>query len=404
MKNIKQRIETFIKDDTHASFLSIEWLLLQLSKIYEAVLKLRSFLYQINFFKSKELPCFVISIGNITAGGTGKTPMTIYIVELIKKMGYKVAVVSRGYKGGFEKKGGIVSDGKTILCKQQEAGDEPFMLASCLKVPVVVGQDRYQAGMTAYKTFLPDVIVLDDAFQHIRLKRNLNIVLLDHSRPFGNNNVLPAGILREGLSALNRGDLFILTRANKIQISKTVEQIKLLRKTIRNNNMKQNKHKQNKIGKRKTENKPVFKSIHKTYINCFIQKTACSPPCLIQDYSKYSLDFLKERKCFIFSGIADNKQFKEGLITFGIKIYDYLEFSDHYRYTDKDLNIIFKRIEYSKVDTILTTEKDFARISKEILWPVDIVVLGVKTDFGNESTALKSYIIRFLKNVKTVAF
>ena len=124
-------------------------------------------------------------------------------------------VVSRGYKGGAEEDGGIVSDGRKILLTSAAAGDEPYLLASRLlsvAVPVVVGRKRYDGGMLAVKHFKPDVIILDDAFQHLQLSRDIDLVLLDGRRPFGNRYLLPRGTLREPVSALSRGDIFILTR------------------------------------------------------------------------------------------------------------------------------------------------------------------------------------------------
>ncbi len=215
MSNIKQKIKAIMTDEGKSRLLSFESFLFVISLLYGGVVKLREFFYKKKMLKSERLPCKVISVGNVTVGGTGKTPMTIYVAELLNRLGYKVAILSRGYKGGAEKTGGIVSDGRTIFMEPDMSGDEPFMLAAKLKnTPVIVGKNRFEAGMLAIKKFKPDIIVLDDAFQHLKLVRDINLVLSDCRRPFGNTHMLPRGTLREPLSALLRGDAFILTRSD----------------------------------------------------------------------------------------------------------------------------------------------------------------------------------------------
>jgi tetraacyldisaccharide 4'-kinase len=134
--------------------------------------------------------------------------MTIHLAEMLHRLGYKPVVISRGYKGGAEKRGGIVSDGRTFFMTAEKTGDEPLMMARRLQpigVPVVVGRNRFRSGMLALRAFRPDVILLDDAYQHLKLWRDLDLVLLDGARPFCNTHLLPRGILREPVSALDRG-------------------------------------------------------------------------------------------------------------------------------------------------------------------------------------------------------
>ncbi len=139
--------------------LSLEHFLYYLSRIYEIAVLSRSYLFKIGILKSRELPCFVISIGNIVAGGTGKTPMTIFLANYLISHGYKVAIVTRGYKGEFEHKGGIVCDAKKILCTPQEAGDESYMMAQLLKLPLITGKNRFKSCITAIKKFSCDIII-----------------------------------------------------------------------------------------------------------------------------------------------------------------------------------------------------------------------------------------------------
>ena len=158
----------------------------------------------------------MVSIGNITVGGTGKTPVTAYIARFLLAQGYRVAVLSRGYGGSLEGQTCVVSDGLTIMLSAVECGDEPYLLASTVPgLMVVIGTDRYAAGQLAIEQLAPDIFLLDDGFQHLRLHRDLNILLQDFSRPFGNGLTLPAGILREPSSAASRADLVIFTRAPK---------------------------------------------------------------------------------------------------------------------------------------------------------------------------------------------
>src|SRR3989338_4045779 len=180
------------------------------SILYGICIKLRYFLYHTGIFKTKRLTCKVISIGNITVGGSGKTPMAIYLAKKLKEKGRKVIILSRGYKGKV--KGiGVVSDGGNILLDPEDAGDEPYLMAAKLKnIPVIVGKDRYKAGLYAIEKFNPDVIILDDGFQHIRLARDIDFLLIDLRKGFGNGHLFPLGMLREPLSGLKRGTFFLM--------------------------------------------------------------------------------------------------------------------------------------------------------------------------------------------------
>ena len=196
-----------------APFISLASALYPISLAYGAGQNLRAFAYRHRVMPSHQLPCKVICVGNITVGGTGKTPMTMYVAQKVKQLGYRVAIVSRGYRGSAESRGGIVSDGKSIGMGPERAGDEPYLIARSLRdIPVIIGKNRYASGMLALKQFQPDVIVLDDGFQHLRLQRDIDLVLLDHALPFGNGHLLPRGILREPISALARSTACILTR------------------------------------------------------------------------------------------------------------------------------------------------------------------------------------------------
>ena len=182
---------------------------------YGGVLRLRAEAYRYGLLKSHRLPRPVISVGNLTLGGTGKTPMTVWLARYLMGHGLRVAVLSRGYGGSREGEVALVADGTSLLLGPDEAGDEPCLLAR--QVPglaVVIGADRYRAGLKALETVNPDIFILDDGFQHLRLQRDLNLLLMDCRAPLGTGRTLPAGLLREPETAIGRADLIVFTRCN----------------------------------------------------------------------------------------------------------------------------------------------------------------------------------------------
>lgn len=186
--------------------------------LYSIIVRVRAGLYLSGILKSRRLPCKVISVGNLAAGGTGKTPFTIYLCGLLKDKGFKPAVVTRGYKGASEGSTRIVSDGHNILMTPFDAGDEAVLLSRSLPgVPVVMGSNRYEAGKLAVKSFGVDVLVLDDGYQHLALQRDINILLMDATHPFGNGHTLPLGYLREPKDAAGRADMIVLTRSTGVE-------------------------------------------------------------------------------------------------------------------------------------------------------------------------------------------
>jgi tetraacyldisaccharide 4'-kinase len=382
MSNIFKKIESIMNSKRKADLISIESFLFALSLIYGRAVKTRAFLYNKGILLSKKLPCAVISIGNITVGGTGKTPMTIYVAKLLKGIGYRVVVISRGYKGSEEKTGGIVSDGKTIFMNAYESGDEPYMIAKKLhNIPVVIGRNRFNAGITALKNFHPDVMVLDDAYQHLHLKRDINIVLLDSICPFGNKNLLPRGTLRESPTSLKRSDVVIQTRSEAAEV---------------------NEDKIYSVIKSYAGDKPIFKAMHIPYIYKVLKKGELSSQTIEERSTKHSIELLQGRKAFIFSGIARNIDFYNTVIKYNCQVTGFLEFTDHHHYSDKDINNILLSAKESNADYIVTTEKDYARIVTKIKWPIDLVVIGIKISFGNNGNEFNLFIKNRLKKYTTV--
>ena len=367
MNSVAQKIKAVMTGRQKNGFSPLSAFLFVASLGYGFAVKLREKFYKNGVLKSKKLSCMVISVGNIAVGGAGKTPMTIYIARLIRQSGYKVAVISRGYKGSAEKSGGVVSDGHTIYMGPETAGDEPFLMASCLKdIPVLVGQDRFKTGTTALNRFAPDVIVLDDGFQHLQLERDMDIVLLDHADPFGNTRLLPRGILREPVSSLGRGDIFILTRSDSVKsaLIKELEEF--------------------------TPNCPVFKAFHLPYIYRVVKSgdpvlSVKTDKRISECDEKYDPEIIRGHKVVAFSGIAKNNNFYRTLEDLGCDILDFFKFSDHHFYSDKDLGIILQSAIANKAKMIVTTDKDYVKIADKIDRRIDLVVIGIKVAFEDNS-------------------
>jgi len=320
-----------------------------LSLLYRVIIRARCWLYRKGIFKSKKLPCKVISVGNISLGGSGKTPATHYIARLLRKNNFKVAILSRGYKGKENSKINLVSDGAQVFLNPRYSGDEPYMLAKKLKgVPVLTSKDRYQIGEYAINYFNSSVLILDDGFQHIRLKRDLDILLIDSQTVSGNNYLFPRGILREPLENLKRADIILITRV------KTPEEYSGLSNTIR--------------GIR--EDAEIF-CVH------FQAKYLIDPLG-----EKKGLDYLKGKRVLAFSGVAGPRHFMVSLEELGAIVVEELIFPDHHWYSSKD----YKRIEdFSRdIDYVVTTEKDMVKLDGSFLNNVETFALSIELCLDRE--------------------
>lgn len=308
---------------------------------YAFVLRLRAFGYRIGLIPSHRLPRPVISVGNITLGGTGKTPTTAWLASYLMARGKRVAVLSRGYGGSAEGQIRIVSDGERLLVGPEEAGDEPCLLAR--KVPglmVVTGANRYRAGLLALKELKPDVFILDDGFQHLKLKRDLNLLLLDCKRPFGNDRVLPAGFLRESKSAVKRADAALFTRCEG------EESPELPGLSI-----------------------PLCRSAH---------RLAGYAP--LEGGEPRPFTELKGMRCMAFAGIADPAGFFDGLEREGVPLVTTLAFSDHICYGDAEIAAILRLKTASRSVFLITTEKDAVKLVpfREQLGGVHVALLDIE--------------------------
>ena len=359
----KKKVEFVMNSEGKAPVISLSSVLYWISLLYGAGQKLRRLGYQKKIFPVRKLPCRVICVGNLAVGGTGKTPMTMYVAEKIKQFGLRPAIVSRGYRGSAQNRGGVVSDGQSIYMGPEQAGDEAYMIAGRLKdVPVVVGKDRFAAGLLAVNQFHPDVLVLDDGFQHLRLSRDVDLVLLDHMQSFGNMYLLPRGVLREPISALSRATACIFTRYRDDKAGSAASTIEMIRKH--------------------SPQLPLFTSTYLPYHYIikrgaqisFDENAVCSPP--------EAIDILNGEKVFGFCGIARNYDFKDTVKNLGCRAVGFVEFSDHHRYTAQDFSNILAAAEKANARCLITTEKDLVRIPPENPFPLDIIVVGVGVSFG----------------------
>ena len=354
LNKLEERVTHFSNQNIKPEMFSFEWFLVKISYLYGMGVWFRLWLYKKRFLKQKTLPCFVISIGNIAVGGTGKTPMAVYVAKVLKKMGKKIVVVSRGYKGNYQGDYAIVSDGNRLFLDAEQSGDEPYMMARKRSFPVVVGKDRFKAGMEAVNAFNPDIIVLDDGFQHLSLNRDFDCLLLDYSNPLGNMRLLPAGRLREmPQTSAQRADVLIFTRSSiKDDNDESIQQI---------------------LGQ--YPYCPWFKTFHRPFIfkqvgsNLNLKKSQNDP------------GGLKGKRALLFSGIANNASFYQAMEELGINVLDHLEFNDHYRYKESDILKINQTAEKVSAQVILTTQKDWVKLDQDIKWAMDLIVIEIQIEF-----------------------
>jgi tetraacyldisaccharide 4'-kinase len=296
---------------------------------YRGVLGAREWLYARGVLHSRTLDCPVVSIGNLTVGGTGKTPAVELAVRTLADLGHRPAVLSRGYGrsgGGVQ----VVADAASIRLDAEEAGDEPFLLARRLPgVPVVVGPNRHEAGRVALARFGVTAIVLDDGFQHRTLRKDLEILMTRAGRPWGNGRLLPGGPLREPLSGLARAHLVIATGARRLDEAEEVTA------TVR----------------RVAPVVPVLTAVH-VPIECFEAR----------GMRFVALDALGGARLLAFAGIGSPAGFCRTLREAAATVVDFQEFADHHWYTREELAGLERRAAEVRADGFVTTEKDWVRL------------------------------------------
>jgi len=351
--------------DTGAAIFGV--FLQMLSWLFSCAVQLRLWLYGNRIFRDHPLGCLVVAVGNLTVGGTGKTPVVEMFARALRDRGRKVAILSRGYKSKappFWKKAWygithtdeppprVVSDGKTVLLDSEQAGDEPFMLARNLPgVVVLVDKNRVKAGAYAIKTFGCDTLVLDDGFQYLPLKGRLNLLLVDKTNPFGNGHLLPRGILREPVKHLRRANYIFLTKSN----GRRDPELEAL------------------IARHKPD-ADVIECAHRPQ---YLQRMDAKPGAAA---GREPLSWIKGRRVYAFCGIATPESFEKFLRDLGALLVGRERYLDHYRYTPEDLEDLYDSAEREHAECLVTTEKDAVRISDAAGSPLPIYYLRLEIE------------------------
>jgi tetraacyldisaccharide 4'-kinase len=349
------------------------WILRQLSRLFHAVVQLRILLFSHGIFRHHTLGCQVISIGNLTVGGTGKTPVVEIFARELAKAGRKVAILSRGYKKAepniarrilgkvllrdWKQPPRVVSDGKTLLLDSTMGGDEPYMLASHLpNVVILVDKNRVKSGRYAIKKFGCDILILDDGFQYLPLKHRLDIVLVDRRNPFGNRYVLPRGILREPIRNIRRASFVFITKCDGSNTEALQTELRALNS--------------------KAE---MIECAHRAR---YLQDAFGE--------ERRDIEYLRGLSVTALSGIAAPDGFEAELENRGARVVCRERFADHHRYTQQQILNIINRSKELKAQAIITTEKDavrFPRIDRRdvpiYFLRVDIELLSGTEDFND---------------------
>ncbi len=296
-------------------------------------MRLRAAAYKKGWLASRQLPCPVVSIGNIMLGGAGKTPHVIAVAEWLLTQGLRPAIVSRGY--GRKKTIDaplIVSEGKGAVCNPENGGDEPVMMAEATRgIPIVVGSDRFEAGMTAYRELGAEAVILDDGFQHLSLERDINIALLPAARPFGTGRVFPGGDLREPVSALERADALVITSAQAVSVPGIQDLLSKIHEMV-----------------------PA--------VPAFSSKTEVKGLKGVGRGLEIDINDICGKAVFAFCAIAHPRSFFDTLSSTGADLKGEKAFRDHHAYNLDDLKEIIAASIKDRAAYIVTTEKDAIKL------------------------------------------
>ncbi len=330
---------------------------------YGAVTRTREWAYARGSLKSKSLPCPVICVGNLTLGGTGKTPVAAAIVQMLLDAGKKPTIVSRGYRGAPPSREPlVVSDGANVLASPQEAGDEPCLLARLLpQTPIVVSPNRFAAGQTAVQKFDANVIVMDDGYQHLKLHRDINLALLDSTRDPAKMRLFPRGPLREGFRALSRATAIILTRA---------EQGEFLGEW-------------KTIAERHAPGTPVFQVEFKPETLISFDGNAIEEP-----------SSLNGRSVFALCSIGNPAQFHRTLKNLGAQIVGKRSLPDHGDYDQALLDMFSREARDLGAEAMVATDKDAVKIQGLTSAGPPIQTLRIGADFGGATSDFREMLLK----------
>ncbi len=350
-------------------------ILRQFSHAYGAVVQLRLALFRSGILRPRALGCQVLSVGNLTVGGTGKTPVVEAFARALQQRGRKVAILSRGYKKSqpplrqrlwkaLRRRGAeplVVSDGRRLLLDSAIGGDEPFMLASNLPdVAVLVGKDRVRSGQFAIRKLGCDTLILDDGFQYLSLQHRLDIVLVDRTNPFGNRRLLPRGILREPIRNVRRAGFIFITKSNG-------DGAEALRQDLRQLN----------------PDAEISECRH------------CARH--LQDVftrDRHGLDYLRDRDVAALSGIAMPKSFEDELTRLGARVLYHKRYTDHHRYTQQEILDVINRGLERGATAVITTEKDAVRFPWIERCDLPVLFLRVEIEMLSGAEAFHDWIER----------
>ena len=330
----------------------LRYLLRVTSVIYRMAMWLRNFCYDRGWLKSYRMEVPVISIGNITTGGTGKTPLVIWICELLRQRTVRCAILTRGYKTDNEK-----------------FSDEPAILArACRQAKVIVDADRVSAAAKAISEFDAGILVMDDGFQHRRLRRDLDIIAIDATCPFGYGRALPAGLLRESKNAIRRAHAVVITRYDQA----TRDDIGKLEETI------------DRIAPGIT----IAKAVHKHPNACLAKEKILT------------LEELREKRIFAFCGVGNPNAFLNRLNEFGLDVLGSKVYNDHHNYTLQDVEDIYKEARELEADLILSTQKDWVKTTLLSQKNNDILFayLAVELEFIAGADKIEALVDRIIKS------
>ena len=333
-----------------------------LSKGYEKAVSIRNARFDAGKGVTK-VTVPVISVGNITAGGTGKTPMVRFICDVLARKGLHPTVLSRGYRAEDNKKNIIISKDGTMLVEPSISGDEAWLLAKVLqKSNVIIGRERAISAEIAINELDADCLVMDDGFQHRALARDIDIVLIDASNPFGYDHVLPRGLLREPLSGLERANIIVLTKVD--QVAPGV--VSGIRKRLAH----------------MLPNTPVYETIHKPQCMYTLEEWANGEP-------GSSIDAYQEHRIMAVSGIGNPQSFTQTMTDIGYNVVHTMPFGDHHNFENDDVVDIWKEAFAHQADAICITEKDAVKLSQlhaieDLKIPILVLSIGIEFVSGKQ--------------------
>ena len=313
-----------------------------LSFLYGLVTTLRNYLYDANIFYTNKLPCKVISVGNITTGGSGKTPTVEFLALYLQSIGKNVGIVSRGY-GRSSKHIKLVTDGFNKPNSWEQYGDEAFLLSQNLNsIPIVVGESKYKAGLKIVTEFDIDVIIIDDGFQHRSLHRDLDIVLINSKDTKRTHKLLPLGNLRERISGLKRADMIIYTKTNLYNNLNYLDDL--------------------------------LKNVNIEILNSILETKSM---LIGKDKQEINQADLKLKNVYLLSAIGDNRGFKKTVKKIDVNIVGHSKFIDHFKFKTNHLKKAQKEAKRVGAKYIITTEKDLIKIPNVNL---EIPIYALKTE------------------------